>query len=499
MARRTRTQQREPTSDEEQNLEAIGPDDLEEMDRDELLSLARRLVVERSKRGAGGREKKPPVDPDDVASSVAAALHYEPEPPQYTMSRDLGGHADRARADLEAKRWEDAVRGATGIIRGFAEGYDPGFDDEGMVMYDLHKAVEIADAALKHVKDDGPRRTVFDAMLDLWWADIGHGGLDLSKGVPEALQRQANKDERIRLAAWVKERLPQTSEPYGREAAALLFLGLGGDGLDDEAYLEFCRENGLHMERVERLVALGRAEEAARAANDVANHRLTDAVDLLVKAGHPALAVAAVRTRLDDPDARSFRDQLKAWLQKQAERGNDLAQARQLAWERFREQSSMETYGSLRRISRRTKSWPADEKEVLAQLQKQDDADLLTEVHLAERRVAKALDSLKGVRKEYPNDWGHHSLKRSVAHAAQKEFPEEARDLFLEVADDLIGRKTRTYYAQAAPLVQLAFALDARVAPEGARTRLPEELRRRYGGLPAFWDELRKAETKVAP
>lgn len=496
MARKTGPKRKAPAAARE-SPNAIDPDSLEEMSRDELLSLARQLVLDRPTKG-GASPRRSPVDPGSVASSVAAALDYEWEPPRFTMSRGVGHHTDRARSDLQEKRWEDAIRGATGIINGYAEGYDPGFDEDGMLTYDLQEAIEIVDAALKHVKTD-VRSPVFDALLGLWWADMGHGGVGLSDDVPEVLRRRASKIEKGRLAAWVEDRLPTAGDGFRREAAAHMFLELGGEALDDEAYLGFCLENGLHMERVERLLALGRSEDAARATDGVPHHRLTDAAELLVKAGHSTLAVGVVRTRLADPDASRFRDRLKKWLQGQAEAEKDLPQAMQLAWERFRERPSMETYDSLRKIARRTKSWPADEQEALALLRRSELSGLLTEVHLAERRVAEALQTLKAVPKRFPSDWDHDGLKRRVAHAAQKEFPEEARDLYLELADALIARKTRACYAQAVPLVKQACALDERVHGRREKTTLLHELRRRHGGLPALWDELRKAGVEVGP
>ncbi len=499
MSKKARTKRKALTSAEEAGIDAIDPDRVESMSRDELLSLARRLVLDRST-NRGGFPRRPPVDPDAVTSSVAAALHDEWEPRHHSISREVGGHTDRARSDLREKRWEEAIRGAVGIVNGFAEGYEPEVDSEGMVTYDLHEAIEIVDVALKHGKAGELRGQVFDAFMGLWWADIGHGGIGLSGGVPDVLRKHANKAEKARLASEVRERLPgEASSAFRREAASKLFLALGGDRLNDTAYLEFCRDNGLHMERVERLLRLGRAEEAARAADDIPHYRLTEAADLLVMARHPPLAVAVVRDRLHNPDARAFYDRFKEWLERRAERANDLSQARQLAWERFRERPGLGTYTSLRRVARRIKSWSTDEQEALAVLRQPELGDVLTEVHLAERRVAEALVSLKTVTRRFPNDWNRDNLKRRVAHAAQKEFPEAARDLYLNLADSLIARKTRSSYARAAPWVKVACALDKRVRGGRTRTDILHELRRHHGGLPALWDELRKAGVEVPP
>ncbi|MGQ0536803.1 MAG: hypothetical protein ACT4PT_12125 [Methanobacteriota archaeon] len=470
---------------------AFDPDSLEDMTREELLSVARELLT-----GRKGRSRDPPVDPDEVAASVGDAMDYEWEPPQRSMSRDVAHHVDTARRHLDAKRWDDALRGSLGIIRGFAEGYDPGFDQDGEVALELQEGIEVADKALVHVKDEELRGAVFEALLDLWWADIGHGGIGLADEIPDLLTKHPTTAQRHGLADLVKARLPKTRDGWSREASARLFLDLAGDRLTDEAYLEFCLENELHMERVERFLVLGRSVDAARATDGVAHYRLTDAADQILQAGHAKLAVGVVRDRLADPDAGRFRSDFRKWLQARAEADEDIPGARQLAWERLRERPSMETYASLRKIARKAKSWPQDERDVLTLLQKPEHGALLTEVHLAEKRVAEALACLTGLRKPYPRDWGHDQLKRRVAQAAQKQDPEAARDLYLELAEDLIARKTRTYYAQAAPLVKAACAVDDKLA-RARRQGVMADLRERHRGLPAFWDELRKAGVEV--
>ncbi len=483
-----------PRADAKEAPGAIDPDSLENLSRDELIAVAKGLLKRRKTRDA-----EPPVDPDDVAAAVENALDYEWERPQRLISRDVYRHVEAGQRHLNEERWDDALRGAVGIIRGFAEGYDPSFDHDGEVAMDLQAGIEVAAAALKQVATKNLRNEVFDALLELWTADVGHGGIGLADEVPGILKTHASKAQKERMATRVKDMIAKTGDGWRREATAHLYLGLVGGQMDDEAYLDFCRKSGLHMERVVRFMARRQPEEAARAASDVAHHELTDAADLLVKAGHAQMAVELVRTRLVNPDAKNFTDRFKAWLQKRAESTNDLPQARKLAWERFRDRRTMETYSSLRKVAKSNRMWPADEKEILALLDRPEDGALLTEIHLAERRVGPALESLKTLTDRFRGGWGHDQLKHRVAKAAEKEFPEEARDLYLELADGLIGRKTRTYYAQAAPFVGRASELDRRVNPDDPRHRVIEDLSRRYGGYPALWDELRKVGLRGLP
>jgi hypothetical protein len=465
---------------------------LDRMARPELVRLARQLLRERYRR-TRRRAQEPPVDPDTVASEVSSALDIDWESPTRGAERQVGEHAVRARSDLRAGRWEPALRRATGIVQGYANEYDPGNDREGDLASDLHDAVEVVSDALRHVLGASPRSVAFEALLELWWADLGHGGVGLSDDVPDILRRRATPRERVRLADEIQARLTETQPGFEREHAARMIVDLDGGRFKDEEYLEFCRSNGLHLERVARLVSRQRFQEAANVAEaDVPRYRLTEAAVMLVKAGQPELAVQMVQKRLQDPEDRVFHDRWKEWLQGQAEARNDLLKARSLAWERLRDGPSMATYGALKRVSRRGRTWSTDEPDVLHLLQRPDLGDLLTQVHLEEGRVGDALRAFRKWSQGRSHEGGIAGLQEQVASAAQKSFPEESRDLYLELAEAAISRKTRRDYAYAAPFVRIACVVEKRVRGTEGPKEILRSLHRRYEGFPALWDELGK-------
>ncbi len=466
---------------------------LERMGRDDLVRLARRLLRERRRRG-GSRDRRPLVDPDEVASKVSSALDIDWESPSRGARREVEEHAMRARTDLRGGRWDSALRRATGVVQSYADGYDPGDDREGDLASDLHDAVAVVDEALKHARGTSSRDAAFDALLGLWWADLGHGGVGLSDDVPGILRERATKEERVRIADEVQKRLKETQPGFEREHAARMLVDLDGSRFTNEAYLEFCRTNGLHMERVARLVSRKRFQEAANVAEtDVPRYRLTEAAELLVKGGHRKLAVRTVESCLQDPADRAFHDRWKEWLQGEAESWNNLPRARQLAWERLLGKSSMATYDSFKRVSRRARSWVKDEGTVLDHLSRPDLGHLLTEVHLEEGRVSEALRTLRAwTNGDRIPDWSDGPLKERVARAAQKDFPKEARDLYLELAEAFISHKTRGAYAHAAPLVKVACALEMRVHGREGPTEVLRSFHQRYEGFPALWDEFGK-------
>lgn len=471
---------------------SVKPGSLDKMDRTELITLTRRLLRERS-RWRGAVPRRAPVDPDEVASSVSEALDVDWEKPSRMAERHLSRHTYQARQNLKAGQWEPSLATATGIVQGFADGYDPENDYEGDLAMDLHEALATVDKSLNHVRSGRLRSAAFGALLEIWWTDMGHGGIGLADDVPGILRKRASNVERARLADRVLEHLPETSAGFEREHGARLFLDLDGGRFKDPTYLEFCQTNGLHMERVARLVARRRYHDAVNIATvDVPHYRLTDAADLLVRGGHPDLAVAMVEKGLQDQESRGFHDRWKSWLLQQAQARSDLSGARKLAWEIFLQHPTLQAYLALRGAARKQGSWEADEGEVLRHLRRPDLGGVLTQVHLDEDRVKEAMQSFRSWAEGHPQDWSTQSLQREVAQAAQKDHPGDARDLYRDLAERLISLKTRGAYSQAAPLVKMAGSLGDRAGDGDGTKEILKLLYRRYPRFPALWDELKR-------
>ena len=323
---------------------------------------------------------------------------------------------------------------------------------------------------------------------------MGHGGVGLADDVPGILRKRATREERVRLANQIPEGLPDVKSAFEKEHAAKMVLELDGGRFKDSTYLEFCLAHGLQMERVARLVVRKRVPEAVHVAStDLPRYRLTEAADLLVKAGHRGPAVAMVESGLKDPESGALHGKWKGWLHKQAEERQDLPQANRLAWERFVESPTKATYESFRRVSRRARTWGRDEGTVLSLRRRPDLGQLLTEVHLKESRVSEALPTFDRWVKGHPGGWESHELQRQLAQAAEKDHPEFARHLYLGLAEEFVSRKTRGWYASAAPLVKAAWTLAKRIEGESGAQRVLASFRERYAGHPALWDELRKA------
>ena len=100
------------------------PRSLERLSRGELVSLARNLVRERSRKSRR-LATQPQVEIDDVTSDVSSALAFQGESPSQVAGRQIGVHSQRARGDARGGRWESALRRATGIVEGFCRQLRP--------------------------------------------------------------------------------------------------------------------------------------------------------------------------------------------------------------------------------------------------------------------------------------------------------------------------------------------------------------------------------------
>jgi hypothetical protein len=80
---------------------------------------------------------------------------------------------------------------------------------------------------------------------------------------------EATAEEKTQVARWVREALPvgeDWSANYRRQVYGRFLAVLEEDRLDDESYLRLCRETSLWPDLVDRLLALGRVDEAVEVA-----------------------------------------------------------------------------------------------------------------------------------------------------------------------------------------------------------------------------------------
>src|SRR5207249_588652 len=118
-----------------------------------------------------------------------------------------------------------------------------------------------------------PAETRADIVKQLWEVycfDVNSGGRGMGDDACDLLLDQTTPEERRTIAVWVREALPKGDswgDDWRRQVYGGFLLDLEADTLDDETFLRICREMGRTPDLVDRLLSLGRVDEAVEAAS----------------------------------------------------------------------------------------------------------------------------------------------------------------------------------------------------------------------------------------
>jgi len=325
-------------------------------------------------------------------------------------------------------------------------------------------------------------------------ADNSHG---FAERAAEQLVRYATPLERQTIAEWLREALADEEQEIAgseRQTYGKFWLDLQNETLDDEAYLRICRETGRTSDLVERLLALGRIDEAVQETQRVDDLAFLKLAGLFVQQGQDAVAERLVRARLTEKPALH----LLEWLQQYyRDRGNHAAEL-EIAEAAFRTQPSLRRYQELRDLAKRLDRWETLRPELLAFLQQAGNTrhtTLLIEIALDEGDIDRALYLLKGMAKKdsygytYNDGYGYYGfgdIALQVAKAAEETRPREAIELYRQRAERLIAQQACTFLAKMRVLYE-------KLGEEDAWTSYVTALREQNRNLRALKEELANA------
>jgi len=117
----------------------------------------------------------------------------------------------------------------------------------------------------------------------------------------------------------------------------------------------------------------------------------------------------------------------------------------------------------------------------------------LTEIHLEEGKVDRALETVGQVRGSTWGGWGSGQLSIRVAQAAEESRPREAIRIYVERAEQLIAARGRGNYAEAARYLCRVRDLYHRLDEPKTWEDFIADLREQNRRLRALKDELNKA------
>ena len=348
------------------------------------------------------------------------------------------------------------------------------------------------------------REKIIEVLFEIYQHDLhtySSLGLDFYSSASDKLVRYTTPLERRTIAEWIRDVLTDEEEEIPasrRQAYGKFLLDLEKDTLDDEAYLRICRETGRTSDLVDRLLTLGRIDEAARETQRVDDLAFLGLVDLFIQHGQDAVAERMVRARIKEKPALH----LLEWLQKYyRDRGNHVAEL-EIAETLFRTQPYLRRYQELRDLAGQLGRWETLRLELLAFLEQTSNTTLLIQVALDEGEIDKALQLLKGIAKKdiygytYADGYGYYwysNIALEVARAAEETRPREAIELYRQFAERLIAQRGRQKYQEASKYLAKMRALYEKLGESEAWTSYITALREQNRNLRALKEELANA------
>lgn len=340
--------------------------------------------------------------------------------------------------------------------------------------------------SLMFQEDDAARRRCLAAMYQVYRWDVHRGASGPADAVPELFLALVRPDERVMLACWVRRDLPSGDDDdarWERRMLGGLLLDLIEDRVDDDTFLQTCRDTGRTEDLVDRLLFLDRDNEAAAAARRALDEDVLPLADRFVDHDKLDLAVQLVVERGGLEDYRT-----RCWLKDLARERGQHARALRLTMELFEQRPSVSLYREACDLAARLGVLDDVRESVRHQLVSDQDDAVLARIHLVDGELDEALDALAAC------PWPESAdLSLEIAERVRDERPRDAVALQLRHAEHCVAQRTRTAYAEAAVALSEVRRLCNRLDEQDEWRGVIQSFRDRYPRLRALRDELERA------
>ncbi|TMC22279.1 MAG: glyoxalase [Chloroflexi bacterium] len=337
------------------------------------------------------------------------------------------------------------------------------------------------------------REKIIEVLLAIYQQDLKAGSIGLAARASELLVEHTTPLERSTIADWIRDALTDEmeeisssrSQEYGR-----FLLALEKDTLDDETYLQICRETHRIFDLIDRLLVLGRVDEAIREAKQVNDSDLLNMAHIFVEHGQDAVAERLIQERAEQTKGRHLLD----WLKKRYLARNDQDAALEVAETIFRTYPGLEGYKEVRQLATPLGRWETLRPELLAFVEESRNTPLLIHIALDEGDIDKALALLKSDSKPDYRYAYYYNIELTVAKAAEETRPRAAIEIYQKQAEKLIALRQRKHYQEACKYLAKVRALYEKLGDNQEWTRYITELRERHHTLRALKEEMEKAK-----
>lgn len=440
-----------------------------------------------------GSGSKATINPDLIRRQVGQAIRHGDYGHAYygaaaSIAHELETIMKQAEPYREREDWSNAAviyRTVLDELRTqHAEIYDHD-GDLGAVFWD---GSERLGECLEQIKQPEARLDILRTLVDVVVEDINVGGYGFADAAYDVVLAQSTPAEKEEIVTWVEEELAsiqsldEFSSKWRAETYGRFLLNLQSHNLTDDQFIQLCRRTGQLKKLVERLLQLGRVNQAIVDAQTASDYELLALADLFVAHGHDTVAEGLVWER-----AGTSKDtRLDGWLKERAVAKGDWHLAIKYAESQFWQRPGVEGYREIQAIAEKLGDSSERREAILARLSQKEDYRLLTNIYLLEKDVTAALATLPKVR------YGGN-LDMQVAQAAEETHPRKAILLYRQKIEQLIAARGRDNYAQAASYLIRVKKLYEKLQETDTWEEYIQATRDQKPRLPALLDELKQA------
>jgi hypothetical protein len=415
-----------------------------------------------------------------VAGDASAAVE---------VARALAPVMAAARTQAARGAWDEAVATLRALACGVMARARRFEDHDGALRSLAHDAFEalgrVLDVCSTQNLCGALRARVRESLFDAWRYDAENGTV-FGRIAGAVISAHASAEDRAALAALAR-RACEGLEPWARRVFEGALVDLEGESLDDDVYIERCREARRPREIIVRLLQRDRIDEAVVECGKCGEAALVEALE---RAEQLRCGAAAERLVERIAEQHALRPRaLSWWRDRLAARGDGraweasarlfLARPDRLSWRSLRDEAGRE--------------WGTRRVALLDALSRRG-GPAWVEALIDEGMFEDALHAAQSM-----NAASAHEVRVELAERVASTHPFEAAELLRAQAEALIGLRGRPNYREAARVLRRARELYEAVGQRGRWVAYAESLRARARELPALKQELSTALARPAP
>ena len=433
-----------------------------------------------------------PVKPEAYRRQVSSAFRLGGDDwmASQRVARDIGVTLDSGDRFLALADHAGAGIVYRAVAQGILEHYETMPDEGGQLADVVDRCVEGLGNCLAGGGGDAVvRESCLQTLFDIYRFDVDFGGVGLGEAAPDLMLEHATEEEKGAIAGWVRAAMPRGdswSDGYHRRVYGRFLLDLEMSHLNDDSFLGICRECGLLSELVDRLLSLGRLDDAVTEADMGGDYDLLTLADIFRKHGRARMVEPLLVKRIET----SRDNRLAEWLKERYRERGELAEALDLASRMLERRPHLAGYLEVRDLSRALGVWQDSRPQLLDRWSAAGEYGLLTDVYLEEGEIDLSLESVNLRR---PGSFYDVDQLIRVAMAASETHPQAALHIYRQQAESLIEARGRDNYRQACAYLTRVRDLYRRLSQESVWSEIIAGVRERHRRLPALKEELNQA------